>query len=478
MTEKRKRSERAPAPEVVDVNTRVLPHDAAAEKALLGAVLINSKMLLLASRVVKGADFFRRAHRMIFDAMVALDARNSEIDLITVLAELAKAGAQDEVGGPAYVSALTDGVPHSTNVEHYAAIVKGHAQRRALITAANQILADAYDAALEPHEVVTAADQAVIELQRSDACEFVSIAETVSDEYRSLETAAENRGKLIGITSGLPSLDDLTQGWQSGDFIVVAARPSIGKTMLTLNMAVAASDAGKHVAIFSLEMRRRQLQKRLLAHLSGVPMNMILSGHLGENDYARLGESMSRYAALRISINDRAHQTVWDIRTACRILKSQHRLDLVVVDYLQLMTGSLDARENRNAQLSDISRRLKVMADEIAAPVILLSQLNRAGDTRSDKRPILSDLRDTGALEQDADTVCFLHRKHHREDGLTLLILEKQRNGPGGTVNLSIRRDTQTFVDAGLEPEQPPLAEAPEPLPAPKPYRGPRRWQG
>jgi replicative DNA helicase len=310
---------------------------------------------------------------------------------------------------------------------------------------------------------------------------FVSVGSTVDDEYADLDYRSKHKGELTGLTSGYASIDQLTSGWQNGDLVVIAARPSIGKTALTLNMACAASDVGKQVAFFSLEMRRSQLQKRLLAHLSGVPMNLILSGDLAENNYARLANAMEVYGKLTINVNDRARQTVGDIRTACRLLKSQKRLDLVIIDYFQLMAGSSPKGSNRNEQLTEISRRLKVLADEVSCPVILLSQLNRAGDTRSDKRPILSDLRDTGALEQDADLVGFLHRKHHREDGVTQFIIEKQRNGPGGTVNLTIRRDTQTFEDGGVEPDQPALAEAPEPVPhdpqPPAGYGGRRRWR-
>jgi replicative DNA helicase len=469
---------RRDAPPVeVDTSTRTLPYNLEAEKATLGAVLINGALLPQAFSILRASDFFRRAHQEVFTSIVNLDAQGVAVDFITVKDDLLRRDQLDEVGGPAYISSLTDGVPRTANIAYYAQIVRDDSMRRALIQAANKILVEAYDAKLSPAAVVSAADHAMISLQRNDSAgEFVSLAETVSDEYSSIEAAVENRGKLIGITSGYQSIDELTHGWQAGDLIAVCARPSIGKTALVLNMAVAASQADKHTAIFSMEMRRRQLQRRLLSHLSGVPLNLLLSGHLGENDYVKLTEGMSKYSELKISVNDRAHQTWQDIRTSCRLLKAKKQLDLVVVDYFQLMTGSLEGKQNRNEQLSDVSRNLKILADEVAAPIILLSQLNRAGAARADSRPILSDIRDTGALEQDADIVAFLHRKHHREDGLTQFIVEKQRNGAGGTINLSIRRDTQTFEDAGIELEQADLPEAPPPSEGPaKPPRGWRR---
>lgn len=464
-----------PQEEPVDVDTRVLPHDLEAEKATLGAIIVNNAVLPQAQSVIHSSDFFRRAHQEIFTSLVELDVRGVAIDLITLRDDLTRRGQIEECGGPAYISALTDGVPRTSNVKHYAQIVRDHSMRRQLVQAANRILVDAYDAKLSPAAVVSAADHAMIKLQRNDgAGEFVDVAETVNDEYSNIESLVENRGKLLGITSGFKTIDELTHGWQGGDLIAICARPSIGKTAFVLNTAVAASQVDKHVLLFSMEMRRRQLQRRLLSHLSGVPLNTLLSGYLGEHDYEKLTTGMSQYAELKLSVNDRAHQTWQDVRTACRLMKTQGKCDLVIVDYLQLMTGSLGNGHNRNEQLGDITRSLKILADDLSVPVILLSQLNRAGAARADSRPILTDIRDTGALEQDADIVAFLHRKHHREDGLTNFIVEKQRNGPGGTVNLTIHRDTQTFTDGGLEPEQPELPAAPADD-TPKPPRGWRR---
>lgn len=477
---KRKNHETAIEPEtgtIADPDLRVLPHSLEAEKATLGAMLINPKLILQTQALLKPKDFYRRAHTAIWNVIIALSERQVEPDLVTVCQELQAIGEMDEAGGAAYVSSLTDGIPRSANIQYYAGIVKDLSQRRRMLQAASAVLKDGYDGKVPTHEIIDRADRAFVDLQRAtDSGEFVQISSTVDEEYADLEHRTKNVGQLTGITSGFPTIDELTHGWQPGDLIVVAARPSIGKTAFTLNMAVHASRAGHQVALFSLEMRRKQLQKRLLAHLSGVPMDRILSGYLGEMDYQNLAAAMTQYSELRLAVNDRGHQTIGDVRAACRLMRSEKKLDLVIVDYFQLMAGSLDRGANRNEQLTDISRRLKTLADEISCPVVLLSQLNRAGDTRSDKRPILSDLRDTGALEQDADLVCFLHRKHHREDGVTSFIIEKQRNGPGGTVNLTIRRDTQTFEDAGLEPQQPELPAAPPPAETtPKPPRG---WRG
>ncbi len=460
---------------------RILPHNLDAEKSVLGAILVNNNALPRAQELVKPEDFFRRGHQLLFAAMCRLgDARDGAVDLITIKSELDRTKDLDEAGGAAYISGLTDGVPRSSNVAHYAGIVKEHALRRALIKTATSMLAEAYSGTRTSDEIISESDRSILDLQSG----FVSgrmtdLRTTASQLFEDLEHRAQHRGELTGIETGYPSINELTSGWQRGDMIVVAARPSIGKSAFILNTGVATAKSGVGVAIFSLEMRRRQLEHRLLAQLAHVEATRILGGWLGEDDYTRLVTALGALHELPLFVDDRGGQTVWDIRATCRRLQAEKQIGLVIVDYIQLMHGTLDARENRNAQLSDISRRLKTLADELNCPVIVCSQLNRRGDERADKRPILSDLRDTGALEQDADLVCFLHRKHHREDGLTQFIIEKQRNGPTGVVNLTIERKFQTFLDGGVEPEQEALPEVPpaeEPR-APEGFGPRRRWR-
>lgn len=445
---------------------------------MLGAILINPELLEQTVAIVRPEQFFRRAHRSILQAILRLDEQKIVPDFITLRAELERHGEMEEIGGPAYVSALTDGIPRSTNVEYYAGIVRETAVRRELIELGNTLTTEAYKGEKLAPEIVAMADRRVIDLQRGNlAGRMFDLRESMSGLYEDLERRSNSHGQILGVDTGFPTINELTFGWQPGDMIVIAARPSIGKTAFTLNTATAAARAGKVVGIFSLEMRRRQLEYRLLANFSQVPLTRILGGYLGEADYERLVPAMAELQRLTIFVDDRSGLSAWDVRSSCRRMKAEHGLDLVVVDYIQLMSSTIESRgHNRNAEIADISRRLKVLADEVSVPMIVLSQLSRAGRDRNDKRPILSDLRDSGALEQDADLVGFLHRKDHRASGLTEFILDKQRNGPTGTINLSLERDTQTFTDQGLEPEQPAL---PPPDPAkveePKPPKGWRR---
>lgn len=431
---------------------RVLPHNLEAERSVLGAILIqNSAYLDLAAQLTPGM-FYRDAHRRIFEALVTvLEDRKQEADFVTLNAELDRRGELDEVGGPAYLTALVDGLPHSTNITHYAGLVREAAQHRALIRAGTALVSAAYEATESPAVLLQKTDRALLELQQSgDRRGLVGMAPGAL--YQDLERRVATKGILRGIDTGFASINGETMGWQAGDLVVIAARPSIGKTTFAVNAAIAAARTGKHVAIFSLEMRRIQIEYRMLSSLANVPLRKILSGYLADVDYAPLSEAFTTLDALPLYITDRAGLTAWDVRMACRRLRNETQLDLVVVDYVQLMPGTLDRRgATRNEEVTDISRRLKELADELAVPILLLSQLNRGAEGRLDPRPKLTDLRESGALEQDADLVCFLHRKNHREGGVTNFIIEKQRNGPTGTVNLTLDRDVTLFTDGGEE---------------------------
>lgn len=472
----KRREQPPPAPAPTDIDARVMPHSIEAEKAVLGAVLINNAAFERALGTVRPAHFYRRAHRVMFESMLHLSEQRVAIDTLTLKAEVERRGELDECGGAAYIASLTDGVPRSMNVAHYATIVREAAVRREAIKIGSRLVADAYDAVIPSAELVNDADKAIIGLQAGDVDARTSdMRESFNDIYTRIEWMVAHPGELRGIETGFATINELTLGWRAGDMIVLGARPSIGKTAFTLNTAVAAAKTGKGVAIISLEMRREQLEFRILSSLSGVQLSRIMSGHLGSDDLKRLSDAMAAMAQLPIFISDRGGQTMTDIRATCRRLRAEHSLGLVVVDYIQLVAGSLERRgATRNEELTDISHRLKWLADEVSCPVIVLSQLSRAGESRSDKRPILSDLRESGALEQDADLVAFLHRKHHRESGPTQFILEKQRNGPTGTVQLSINRDTQRFTDEGLEPEQ---SSLPEEAPAAAVPDTVRRWR-
>lgn len=430
---------------------RPLPHNLEAERSVLGAILIRNDVFELAAELLKPAHFFRDAHRRIYAAIErVITERKAEADFVTLKEELNRAGELEEVGGPAYLASLTDGLPHATNIKHYAGIVREKWLLRELIFAGNKMLAAAYEAEESPVEILKETDRALLELQtHGDRRGLVRL--NAGALFSDLEERVNKKGQLWGLETGFRSINEQTSGWQDGDLIILAARPSIGKTALALNTALAAAQAGKHVAIFSLEMRRRQLEYRILSTLSNVPATKMQTGYLCDTEYTAIAAALGVFNELPIHINDRAGQAVGDIRMACRRMKNEHSIDLVIVDYVQLIPGTLDRRgATRNEEITDISRRLKVLADEITAPVMVLSQLKR-----QEGRPQLSDLRESGALEQDADLVCFLHRKNHKEGGLTNFIIEKARNGPTGTVNLSLDRDTTTFTDAGEEtPEQ------------------------
>lgn len=446
----------------------MFPHNLEAERATLGAAIVHQAAADTIVDAVTEDAFYRKGHRVLFEAIRDLRHNGTAVDFVTLKNRLGP--RLDEAGGIAYMTALTDGVPRSTNVAYYVGILKDLQARRALVRFAQRTLDLVSSAEHSADEIIGDTDRRLIDLQNGHIeSRLRSLRDGASSLYTDLQWRVEHQGELTGVPTGYNSINEMTLGWQAGDLIVEAARPSIGKTVFALNTAVAAAKAGVRVAIFSLEMRRRQLEYRLLSHLSGVPATRILGGHLGRADYGKVTEALALFDALPIEIDDRAGQSIWDIRAAARRLKAEGGLGLFIVDYIQLMPGTLNRRgATRNEEVTDISRRLKALADEVTAAGLVLSQLSRAAKDRQDKRPQLTDLRESGALEQDADIVAFLHRKDHRASGTTEFILSKQRNGPTGTVLLTIDRDTQTFTDGG-EPE-------PEPAPKEAPKRRPKKY--
>lgn len=449
-----------PKPQRRDPDEAVLPHNLEAERSTLGAALITHTAAdFIADKLTSDA-YFRRAHQAVFRAIVQLRENKSEVDFVTLKAELNRVGQLDEVGGPAYISSLVDGVPETTNVQYYADILRDLQTKRNLVYYAERTIDHVYENSQAAQAILNDADRRLMDLQQGHVTgRMKSLADTHHDRFASLEWRHEHKGELRGVTSGYQSIDDLTLGWRSGDLCIIAARTSIGKTTLVMNCAVhaarscrRASDEKRRVAIFSLEMRREQLEDRILSQLSGVAVSRISSGHLAQKDFEALSPALVEMNELSIHIDDRSGQSAIDIRGACRRLQAEGGVDLVVIDYVQQMPGTLERRgSTRNEELTDISRRVKDLADEVSAPVILLSQLKR-----TEGRPRLDDLRESGALEQAADVVGLLHRKDHRISGTTEFILAKQRNGPTGTVNLTIDRDTTTFTDGGETPEPTP----------------------
>jgi replicative DNA helicase len=433
---------------------RTLPHNLDAEKSVLGAILINNEAFNHAAEAIDARDFFRDAHRRVFEAMIALSERGDAIDFVTLKEELSKRGELDEVGGPAYVASLADGVPRSANVEYYARIVKEKSVLRSLIHSANKILIEAYEAEQEPDLLLDEAERAIFAIAENRIrAGFVPLRDLVQSSFATIEKIQQQKGAVTGVPTGFHDLDEITTGFQPGDLVVLAARPSMGKTSLVLNVAQhVGTTTQMTVGFFSLEMSKEQLFMRLLTSEARIDAHRFRTGHLSEKDYGRLSHALGTLAEARIFIDDSASIGVLEMRAKARRLKAEHGLHLLIVDYLQLMQGR-GRFESRQQEVSAISRSLKGLAKELSVPIIALSQLSRAPEGRTDHRPQLSDLRESGAIEQDADVVCFIYRPevYEREEtkpedlGIAEIIVGKQRNGPIGSVKLSFLSEFTRF---------------------------------
>ena len=440
-------------PEVA-ISERTLPHSLDAEKSVLGAVLIHNEAFNYAAELITSRDFFRDAHRRIFEKMEQLAERGDAIDLVTLKEELIRSGDLEDAGGPAYLASLVDGVPRSTNVEHYARIVKEKSALRALILASQQISARAYEAEDDPNLILDEAEQAIFAIAEDRArIGFLSMRDIVSESLPKIEQLFEQKKLITGIATGFTDLDQMTRGLQPGDLVIIAARPSMGKTSLVMNIAEHASiKHGATVGFFSLEMSREQLFIRLLTSVARIDAQRLMTGSVGQRDYQSLSQAIGVLSDAKLFIDDTPGVTVLEMRAKARRLAAEHGLGLLVIDYLQLMTGR-GRFENRTLELAAISRGLKGLAKELGVPVVALSQLSRAPESRSDHRPLLSDLRESGALEQDADVVLMLFRADMYPDskpedqGKAELIIAKQRNGPTGTVELAFLKQHTRFED-------------------------------
>ena len=439
---------------------RTLPHNLEAERSVLGAILVHNDAFNTAAQVIDSGDFYRDAHRRIFDKMVALNERNQAIDFVTLKEELSRGGELDDVGGPAYVASLADGVPRATNVEYYARIVKEKATLRNLIYAANKIVTNAYEADQEPDLILDEAESAIFSIADDKLkAGFVQMRDLVKDSFPKIEQLFEQKRLITGVPTGFVDLDEMTRGLQPGDLIIVAARPSMGKTSLVLNMAQYCSTQPEHtVGFFSLEMSKESLFLRLLTSEAQIDSHRLMSGAIGQKDYGKISHALETLSAMKLHIDDTANIGVLEMRAKARRLKSEHGLSMLAIDYIQLMTGR-GRFENRTLELASISRSLKGLAKELSVPIVVLSQLSRAPESRSDHRPQLSDLRESGALEQDADVVILIYRDdaynrdpNNPEAGTAELILAKQRNGPTGVVKLAFLREQTRFANLAQGP--------------------------
>jgi replicative DNA helicase len=435
---------------------RTLPHSLDAERSVLGAILIHNEAFNHAAELIDSHDFFRDAHRRIFDKMVALSERGDAIDFITLKEELTRAGELEEIGGPTYIAALADGVPRSSNVDYYARIVKEKSTLRSLIHSANKILTEAYEAEQEPDLLLDEAERAIFSIAEDRIrAGFVPLRDLVQDSFTTIEKLQQHKGLVTGVPTGFVDLDEMTSGLQPSDLILVAARPSMGKTSFVLNIAQhIGTSTDMIVGFFSLEMSKEQLFMRLLTSEARIDAHRFRSGYLNEKDYGRLSHALGTLAEAQVFIDDTASIGVLEMRAKARRLKAEHGLHLLIIDYIQLMTGR-GRFESRQQELATISRSLKGLAKELNVPIVALSQLSRAPETRSDHRPQLSDLRESGALEQDADVVMFIYRaEQYRTDdgepnadleGVAEIIVGKQRNGPTGNVKLAFVKEHTRF---------------------------------
>ena len=434
---------------------RVPPQNIEAEQAVLGAMLIKKEAIAEVSQLLKPADFYREAHRIVYETMLELFNKNEAVDLITVTEQLRKNDLLEKAGGIAFVTSLANAVPTAANVEYHARIVEEKAQLRNLINSATEIAGMAYEASDDITDVMDKSEKMILEVAaRQNSGSFVPIKEILMDTFSKIEKLYETKGGITGLPSGFKDLDKLTSGLQPSDLILVAARPSMGKTAFTLNIAQhVAVHENKSVAFFSLVMSKEQLVQRMLCSEGGIDSQRLRVGELEENDWEKLINAADRLSRAPIYIDDTAGITVMELRSKARRLKAEHDLQLIVIDYLQLMQGrSSKNSDNRQQEISEISRSLKALARELNVPVIALSQLSRSVESRQVKKPMLSDLRESGSLEQDADIVMFLYREDYYDPetehkNITDVIIAKHRNGPVDTVQLFFHKQFTKFAD-------------------------------
>ncbi|MCR4763609.1 MAG: replicative DNA helicase [Lachnospiraceae bacterium] len=423
---------------------RAMPHSLEMEQSLIGALLVDAGEVDRVSSLVTGEDFYDRQLGMLFDAIVALDAEGRSVDPVILQNRLREMNASPQVTDLSYIASLVNATPVVGNAEQYAQTVAEKATLRHLIHEVREIEKDAYAENGGLQAILDEAERRVFAItQKKGSGDYVPIRRTVAEVLAQIEAASRTSGNVTGVATHFQDLDFYTSGFQPSDLILIAARPSMGKTALALNIAQNMILRGhQSVALFSLEMSREQLVKRLLAMHSRVDSQNIRTGQLSENDWSSLVESADLYSRTELIIDDTAGISVGELRSRCRRYKAEKNISAVFIDYLQLMTGSgKRSSESRQQEISEISRSLKALARELNIPVIALSQLSRAVEQRPDKRPMLSDLRESGAIEQDADVVMFIYREdYYKKDterkGLADIIIAKQRNGPVATIEL------------------------------------------
>ncbi|WP_100011678.1 replicative DNA helicase [Lentibacillus sediminis] len=435
-------------------NERIPPHNIEAEQSVIGAVFLEPEAFTTASELLVAEDFYRAGHQRIFAAMMKLADRGEPIDLVTVTTYLQNAKQLDEAGGVAYLSEVAGSVPTAANIQYYSQIVEEKALLRRLIRTATDIVTSGFEKEDDVDDVLNEAEKNILEVSsRQNSGNFKAIKDVLIEVYDNIEQLHQASDDVTGVATGFRDLDRITSGFQRNDLIIVAARPSVGKTAFALNVAQnVAVNSNENVAIFSLEMGAEQLVQRMLCAEGNIDSQRLRNGQLQADDWSKLTMAMGSLSNAGIYIDDSPGIRVSEIRSKCRRLKQEQGLGMILIDYLQLIQGSGNSRENRQQEVSEISRALKGLARELNVPLIALSQLSRGVESRQDKRPMMSDLRESGSIEQDADIVGFLYRDDYydsesEQQNIIEIIISKQRNGPTGTVELAFVKEYNKFVD-------------------------------
>ena len=436
---------------------RVMPHNVEAEQSVLGSMFLSKYALQKAVESLSKDVFYLDSHAKIFEVIADLAEKGSSIDLTTVTAELDNRKLLKQVGDVSYVAQVVNSVPSAANVDEYIKIVEEKAILRRLINEATQIVSDGYNSADEVNDILDNAEKKILSVVKTrKGTEFRTIQDVLFKTQADLEKLAQTKNEITGIATGFYDLDKITSGFHPNELIIIAARPAMGKTAFALNLATnIAVQSKKTVALFNMEMGAEQLAMRMLSSVGQIDAYKLRNGRLEHNDWKRVNEAISRLADTKMFIDDTPGMTISEIRAKCRRLaSSEGGLGIVIIDYLQLISGSTKYAGNRQQEVSEISRSLKTLAMELEIPVVALAQLSRTVEGREDKRPLLSDLRESGSIEQDADIVAFLYRDDYYTKQITIdentseseFIIAKHRNGPTATIDLIFKRNTSTFI--------------------------------
>ena len=441
---------------------RIPPQNLDAEQAVLGSLMVDRELMSVLGEIVQRSDFYAPHHATIFENLQRLYERGEPIDKVSVAEELRRRKLLDDVGGAEFLSRLLDSVPTTASAEYYARVVAEKAILRSLIGAGSRITQIGFEPSDDVDETLDRCEQMIFQIGRRQGAGFVLVKDLLKPAFEQIDKLYHQQGQVTGVPSGFKRLDQFTAGFQAGELIIVAARPSMGKTSLALNVTMhAARDAGKFAALFSLEMSNEQLVQRLLSGEAKLDAQRLRTGNIKDEEWSDITAAMGVLAEVPIYIDDSAALTVSEVRSRCRRLKANTGLDLIVVDYLQLLRPSNPRVTSRVEIIDEICRGLKALAKELKVPVIALAQLNRSPEMRNDKRPMLSDLRESGGIEQEADVVAFIYRDEYynaptpENEHLAEIIIAKQRNGPTGTVVLRFDKKFTTFSDVDLEHSPP-----------------------